>query len=283
MLDQVLEYLRVRPDGLYADVTAGLGGHTQAIAQRLTTGRVIATDRDAESLELARQRLKPWTDRVVFLQARFSELEATYQRLGICGRLAGLLADLGPSRYQLTCPERGFSFMFDGPLDMRMDRSGGPTAADLINKLSERQLAEILWRFGEERRAKRLARAIVRARPLLTTRQLAELVESVVPGTTGRLHPATRTFLALRLVVNEELAELEALLNALPRWMAPGGRVVIITFHSLEDRLVKRVFRALAASGKASLLTRKVVRPSQEEVRTNPASRSAKLRAIEFR
>lgn len=283
MVQEVLHYLHVQPDGLYADVTAGLGGHTRAIAERLRQGRVVASDRDAESLEIARRALEPWKDRVLFLQARFSELEATYQRLGIAGKLQGLLADLGASRLQLTCPERGFSFMADGPLDMRMDRSQGLTAADLINRLSERELAELLFRLGEERRAKSIARAIVRARPLSTTRQLAELIEAVVPRAGSRLHPATRTFMALRLAVNQEMEELDALLEAVPRLVAPGGRVVILTFMSLEDRKVKQAFRSLAAQGRALLLTRRVVRPTEEEIRINPASRSAKLRAIELR
>jgi len=283
MVQEVLHYLHVQPDGLYADVTAGLGGHTRAIAERLRQGRVVASDRDAESLEIARRALEPWKDRVLFLQARFSELEATYQRLGIAGKLQGLLADLGASRLQLTCPERGFSFMADGPLDMRMDRSQGLTAADLINRLSERELAELLFRLGEERRAKSIARAIVRARPLSTTLQLAELIEAVVPRAGSRLHPATRTFMALRLAVNQEMEELDALLEAVPRLVAPGGRVVILTFMSLEDRKVKQAFRSLAAQGRALLLTRRVVRPTEEEIRINPASRSAKLRAIELR
>jgi len=281
MTEEIIQYLAVRPDGIYADVTAGLGGHTEAIAGRLSTGRVIANDRDAESLERARKRLEPWKERALFVHGRFSELEARLAEMGIA-RLDGLLADLGSSFYQLTAPERGFSLMSDGPLDMRMDRSRGRTAADLINHIAEPDLADLLFHYGGERRARRVARAIVRARPIRTTRQLAQVVEAAVPRTKSRLHRSTKTFLALRIAVNEEIEELDALLEALPRLVGSGGRVVFITFHSVEDRRVKLAFRALAQSGKASLLTKHVVRPTREEVRENPPSRSAKLRALEM-
>lgn len=282
MPDEVIHYLAVRPDGCYLEATAGLGGHTEAIARRLTTGRLIASDRDGESLERARRRLEPWRDRVVFEQARFSELEQRMERLGI-GKVDGVLADLGASYAQLTEPERGFSFMADGPLDCRYDRSQGMTAAELINHISETELADLIFKSGGERRARRQARAIVRARPIRSTRHLASVIESVAPRARSRLHPATKTFMALRVEINQELQELEALLAALPRLVSSRGRVVILTFMSSEDRIVKHGFRSLARAGGATLLTKHVVRPAEEEIRENPPSRSAKLRALEVK
>ncbi|MGH9614613.1 MAG: 16S rRNA (cytosine(1402)-N(4))-methyltransferase RsmH, partial [Bryobacteraceae bacterium] len=200
----------------------------------------------------------------------------------------GLVADLGVSRHQLTVGERGFSLMADGPLDMRMSRarhSSTPawerTAADIVNFESERELARLIFELGEERRSRKIARAIVRGRPVTTTSQLAKLIEGAVPRT-GKLHPATQTFMALRLAVNDEMGELDALLDSIPRLVGAGGRAVAIAFMSLEDRKVKRSFQALAKEGRARLLTRHVVRPSLPEVRDNPPSRSAKLRAIEL-
>jgi 16S rRNA (cytosine1402-N4)-methyltransferase len=195
----------------------------------------------------------------------------------------GLLADLGASYYQMTEPARGFGFSTDGPLDCRMDRSEGETAAELLNRLSETELANLIFRLGAEGRSRKLARAIVRARPIHGTRELARVIESVSPWSKrGRLHPATKTFMALRIAVNEELEELDALLEALPRLVSGGGRAVIISFHSDEDRRVKNAFRELARQGREELLTKKVVRPQEEEIRRNPPSRSAKLRAIEI-
>jgi 16S rRNA (cytosine1402-N4)-methyltransferase len=189
---------------------------------------------------------------------------------------------LGVSYEQLTRPERGFSFAGDGPLDMRMDRTQEPTAADFINHIAERDLADLLFQFGEERRARRLARAVVQARPIRSTRHLADVIRSAAPPTKSRLHPATRSFMALRIVVNQELEELDALLEALPDLISSGGRAVILTFHSLEDRKVKRRFQSLARDGRAKLLTKHVVKPSETETRENPRSRSAKLRALEL-
>ncbi len=196
-------------------------------------------------------------------------------------RLDGLLADLGVSRYQLTESGRGFSLMADGPLDMRLDRAQKVTAADIVNFTSEKELADLIYQLGEERRSRKISRAIVRARPIRTTGQLATLIESAVPRT-EKIHPATRTFLALRLAVNQELEELDALLASLPRLVKAGGRVVILSFHSLEDRRVKQSFQAMARAGRARILTRHVVRPSEEEIEGNPPSRSAKLRAVEM-
>ena len=288
MRREALEYLAVRADGVYVDATMGFGGHTIAIAEQIILkqisakgpGFVLANDRDAESQQLAMPLIQPVADRVRLNHGTFAELPKALAAHGI-ERVDGLLADLGVSRHQLTEPERGFSFMSDAPLDMRMDRSQGETAAELINYSPEKDLADLIFQYGEERRSRRIARAIVRARPLRTTGQLARVVEEAVPRT-GRLHPATQTFMAIRIAVNGELEELDALLALAPKLMKPGGRIVIITFMSLEDRRVKQSFQSLARAGQAILLTRHVVRPSDEEVASNPASRSAKLRAIEM-
>jgi len=281
LLRETLEYLAVKPDGIYLDATAGLGGHTAAIAQRLTTGWVIANDQDAEALELARRNTAQWASRIRFHQGRFSELKSALRAFGV-SRVDGLLADLGASRFQLLEAGRGFSLSVDGPLDMRMDRSRGITAGDLINTRSEREIGDLLFRLAEERRARRIARAIVRARPISSTLRLARVVEAAAPRT-RRLHPATLAFLGLRRAVNREAEELEALLELAPELMAGGGRMVVISFMSLEDRRVKESFRDLARQGRAALLTKHVVTPSQEEVRSNAASRSAKLRALEMK
>ncbi|SRR5712691_8894066 len=279
MLRECLEYLAVRPDGVYLDATAGLGGHAGAIARRLTTGLVLAWDRDAESLERARQSTLDCSSRIRFRQVSFSRMEEMWAGEGI-PRLDGMLGDLGVSKYQLTVGERGFSLTADGPLDMRMDRSQSLTAAEIVNFESEKQLADLIFRFGEERRSRKIARAIVRARPLQTTGQLANLIERAVPRT-GKIHPATQTFMALRIAVNGEMEELDALLDSIPRLVKPAGRVVILTFMSLEDRKVKQSFQTMARDGRARVLTRHVVRPAEDEVRDNPPSRSAKLRAVE--
>jgi 16S rRNA (cytosine1402-N4)-methyltransferase len=281
MSGEALEYLAVAPTGTYLDATAGLGGHTGAIARRLTTGLVIANDRDAESIEQARTNTAEWAERIRFHHGPFSQLKHALGELGIA-KVDGLLADLGVSRYQLTSAERGFSLMADGPLDMRMDRSGGESADELINFTSERELADLIYKFGEERRSRKITRAIVRARPIHSTRRLADVIEQAVPRT-GKLHPATQTFMALRLAVNDEPGELDALLSAAPELVKSGGRIVIVTFMSLEDRSVKRSFQELARSGRATVLTKHVVRPAAEEIEHNPPSRSAKLRAVEVK
>jgi len=274
LLAESLEYLHVRPDGLYLDCTAGLGGHTAAIAERLTQGgKLIACDRDGQSLDMARQNTAAWADRIVFQQSSFSQLDFT--------GLDGLIADLGVSRYQLTSPERGFTFQAEGPLDMRMDQTHGMTAADLLNHSAEKAIADWLHQLGEERRARKIAGAIVRARPIRSTLHLAGVVERAAPRT-GPLHPATRTFMALRMVVNREQEELDTLLRNAPAMMKPGGRVVIISFMSLEDRKVKESFRELKRTGRALILTKKPLTPGEQEVRENPPSRSAKLRAVEI-
>ena len=280
MLRECLEYLAIRPDGVYLDATCGLGGHTGAIARQLTTGLLLACDRDPESLEIARANTLDCADKIEFSQVGFSQVKnmlATKNN----PQLDGLLADLGVSKYQLTASERGFSFNADGPLDMRMQRGQGQTARDIVNFAAESELADLIYQLGEERRSRRIARAIVRARPIETTGQLAKLIEAVVPRT-GKIHPATQTFMALRIAVNQEQEELDALLDAIPRVVKPGGRVVILTFMSTEDRKVKRSFQAMAKAGQVRLLTKHVVKPSVEEIRSNPPSRSAKLRAVEI-
>ena len=280
MPGEAMESLAVRPEGVYLDATAGLGGHTALIAQRLTTGIVIANDRDAESLEKARQNTAAYADRIRFHHGPFSLLVDAVRGAGF-ERVDGLLADLGVSRYQLTDPERGFSFLSVGPADMRMDRSAGTTAADLVNQLAEKALADLIFQLGEERRARKVARALVRARPIRSTRHLADVVERAVPRT-GKLHPATKTFMALRMAVNDEPAELDRLLAIGPELLAHGGRMVVISFMSFDDRKVKERFRQLGREARATVLTKHPLQPSEEEVAQNPASRSAKLRALEW-
>lgn len=280
LLDESLDLLAVRPEGVYLDATCGLGGHTGAIARRLTSGLVIACDRDSDSLGFARANTADCADRIRFHHGAFSDLRQALDEFGV-KQVNGLLADLGVSRYQLTEAERGFSMMADGPLDMRMDRMQRETASDLVNYSSEKDLADLIYTLGEERRSRKISRAIVRARFIQSTHHLAKVIESAAPRT-GPLHPATRTFMALRLAVNQELEQLDALLAGVPELTAPGGRACIISFHSLEDRKVKQSFQALVRSGRAVSLTRHVVKPGERETRDNPASRSAKLRAVEL-
>ncbi|MBV9764218.1 MAG: 16S rRNA (cytosine(1402)-N(4))-methyltransferase RsmH [Acidobacteriaceae bacterium] len=279
LLRESLEYLAIRADGVYADVTAGLGGHTAAIAQELKDGFVIACDRDAESLDLARANTSSWAPRIRYFHGAFSRLSEALKENGVAA-VDGLLADLGASRYQLGSAERGFSLMEDGPLDMRMDRSQALTAAELVNELPEKALADLIYQLGEERRSRRISRAIVRARPIRTTGRLAQVVEEAVPRT-GRIHPATQTFMALRMRVNGELEELEELLRIGPEHLNSGGRFVVLTFMSIEDRKVKQAFQGLARSGRAKILTKHVIKPTGREMSENRASRSAKLRALE--
>ena len=276
-----LELLAIKPDGVYLDCTTGLGGHTRLIAERLTTGYVIANDRDAQSLAMARENTSDVAGRICFHYGGFGSLGDAVSQAGFV-KVDGLLADLGVSRYQLTEPSRGFSFQQDGPLDMRMDPTGGETAADLVNHSDEKRLADLIYQFGEERRARRIARAIVRARPLRSTLHLADVVERAVPRT-GRLHPATKTFMALRMVVNDEPGELSRLLDSGPELLNSGGRMVVISFMSIDDRAVKERFRALGKEGRATILTKHPLVPGDEECTSNPASRSARLRALEIK
>jgi 16S rRNA (cytosine1402-N4)-methyltransferase len=281
MLSQCLEYLAIRPEGVYLDATAGLGGHTAAIAAKLTSGLAIANDRDAESLELAKHNTERWADRIRFHQGSFSELRTALAAFGL-ERVDGLLADLGVSRYQLTEPERGFSLMADGPLDMRQNRGQELTADEIVNFTPEKELADLIYRLGEERRSRRISRAIVRARPIHSTQRLSRVIEVAVPRT-SKIHPATQTFQALRMAVNDEQGELDRLLALAPDLVKSGGRIVVLSFMSLEDRKVKQSFQALARAGRAAILNKHVDRPSPEEMKDNPPSRSAKLRALEMK
>jgi len=278
MLEEALEHLAIRRDGIYLDATAGLGGHTGAIARRLETGLVIANDRDPESLELARANTADVAGRIRWHHGKFSTLHEALRKNGV-SQVDGLLADLGVSRFQLTGAARGFSILTEGPLDMRMDQTTGTTAADLVNYTAEKALADLIYQLGEERRARKIARAIVRARPIRSTRHLADVVERAAYRT-GRLHPATLTFMALRMAVNEEQGELDSLLEQVPDLVKPGGRAVVISFMSLEDRKVKNKFRDLQKEGRAVVLTKRPLRPTEEEIQANPAARSAKLRAL---
>ena len=278
LLDEVEQFLAVDPHGVYVDCTVGLGGYAERILSRLETGRLIAIDRDAEAIEAARRRLAPFGERVIFQQASYGEIE---QALGALAPASGVVADLGLSRAQVEDAERGFSFQRSGPLDMRFDRRQQRTAEEIVNHWDERELADLIYRYGEERASRRIARAIVRSRPLRDTAHLAAVVDKAMPRAgRGRMHPATRTFQALRIAVNQELDELDKLLEATPPLLRADGRFVVVTFHSLEDRRVKEAFRRWASSGAYELLTRRVVRPSEKEIGENVASRSAKLRAL---
>jgi 16S rRNA (cytosine1402-N4)-methyltransferase len=281
LAEEALRWLRVEPGGTYLDATVGLGGHAVEIARRLTTGRLIGLDRDAGALEIARERLKPYEGKIVLVQADFSRIDEVARELNL-PPLNGILADLGVSSLQLDTAERGFSFRFAGPLDMRMDSRMALTAADIVNETAETELADLLYRLGEERDSRRIARAILRARPIRSTEHLATVVAGARTSR-GRqkLHPATKTFLALRIAVNRELEELGQFLNRAPATLAPGACWVVLSYHSLEDRMVKQEFRRLAGDGVLTLLTRKVVRPSEAEIAANPRSRSAKMRVAE--
>jgi 16S rRNA (cytosine1402-N4)-methyltransferase len=279
LLAAALELLDVRPGGFYVDGTLGLAGHARAILRASAPGgTLLGLDRDAETLELARVALADFGARVRLAHADYRELPQLLE-----GRQPdGILLDLGVSSLQLDTPERGFSFRHDGPLDMRLDRSRGQTAGELVNRLPERELADLIHRYGEERASRRIARLVVAARRrqrLTTTLELAGLVRRAVGRGRPGLDPATRTFQALRIGVNRELEGLDGALAAAARSLAPGGRLAVIAFHSLEDRQVKHAFRALAAEG-FQLLTRKPVRPDAAEQRANPRSRSARLRGL---
>ncbi|HKW18542.1 MAG TPA: 16S rRNA (cytosine(1402)-N(4))-methyltransferase RsmH [Terriglobales bacterium] len=282
LLKEAIDFLAVRRGGTYIDATVGLGGHGYEIAKRLgAPGHLIGFDKDPEALEKAGLRLQAsgssdWPS-VELRHGSFAELAETLEP-----RADGLLADLGVSSLQFSDAARGFSFQAEGPLDMRMNPMSEPTAEQVVNQFDERELADLIYEFGEERRSRRIARAIVRSRPIRTTAQLAAVVSAAArPMKHERIHPATRTFQALRIFVNRELDDLRQLLEAAPQLLKPGGRLVVISFHSLEDRIVKDAMREGARLGQYKLLTKKPVTPSEEEVASNPRSRSAKLRAAE--
>jgi 16S rRNA (cytosine1402-N4)-methyltransferase len=281
LAEEALHWLRVEPGGTYIDATVGLGGHAEEIARRLKTGRLIGLDRDERALEIARERLKDYGERVMLVQADFSTIDEVAREMKL-PPVQGILADLGVSSLQLDTAERGFSFRFEGPLDMRMGSEIAATAADIVNETAEAELANLLYRLGEERDSRRIARAIVRARPIRSTEHLATVVAGARTSR-GRqkLHPATKTFLALRIAVNRELEELGQFLDRAPATLAPGGRWVVLSYHSLEDRMVKQHFRRLLTQGEMAVLTRKVIRPSDQEIAANPRARSAKMRVAE--
>ena len=286
LLQEALEYLNVRPGGVIVDATLGLAGHSAEIAKRLgAKGRLICFDRDPEAMEKAsirldevRAELGEEMPEVVFEPRAFSEASSRIEPAS----LDGLLADFGVSSLQLDEAHRGFSFRSDGPLDMRMDTRSGETAGQVVNQEDENELADLIYEFGEERRSRRIARAIVRARPITTTAELAQIVSAAAPSMKGdKIHPATRTFQALRIRVNNELGEIQSLLKSAGSLLKPGGRLVLISFHSLEDRLVKDAFREAGQAKSLKVLTKKPVVAVEQEQMRNPRSRSAKLRAAE--
>ena len=281
LLREAIEFLAVKPGGLYVDATVGLGGHAVEIARRLgQPGRLIGLDKDPAALERASERLKQLGENAPEIQlvhSSFAELASLVEERSV----DGVLADLGVSSLQFDDAARGFSFRADAPLDMRMNPQSGMTAEQVVNQLSERELADLIYEFGEERRSRRIARAIVRARPIRSTGHLADVVSAAARPMKPGIHPATLTFQALRIYVNRELEDLRKLLESAPRVLKSGGRLVIVSFHSLEDRMVKDALRDGAHDGTYRLLTKKPVAAGEEEVRRNPRSRSAKLRAAE--
>jgi 16S rRNA (cytosine1402-N4)-methyltransferase len=300
MREEVLQLLQCRPGGIYVDATLGLGGHAWAILEKIQPGGLlIGLDRDKESLEKARHHLQPYSGSTRLLHENFKNLPLVLNHLGI-GPINGILVDLGVSSYQLLLPERGFSFQSEAPLDMRMDRSQRLTAADLVNDLPEEQLASIIYRHGEERFSRRIAAAVVAAREgtrIARCSQLAEIVSRAIKNKGSRtIHPATRTFQALRIAVNQDLEGLEEFFADALSFLTPGGRLTAISFHSLEDRIVKRAFRMLSGACvcerppdlcicprqvRARIVTPRPLIPGDAELATNPRARSAKLRALE--
>ncbi|MBI3404584.1 MAG: 16S rRNA (cytosine(1402)-N(4))-methyltransferase RsmH [Acidobacteria bacterium] len=281
LLAEVLEWMRIRPEGIYLDATLGTGGYALEIAARLTTGRLIGIDRDPQALEIARERLKGFEEKVTLVRSEFSKIDEVARNLAL-PPADGVLADLGVSTLQLDTPERGFAFRYAGPLDMRMDPDEMVTASEIVNYWSEKELADLIYRFGEERNSRRIARAIVRARPVRDTAHLATIVAGAQNARgRQRLHPATKTFLALRIAVNREMEELGQFLDRAPATLNPSGRWLVLSYHSLEDRMVKQQFQRLAQQGTLKILTKKVVQASETEVAANPRSRSAKLRVAE--
>ena len=281
MLEEVLQWLQIKPDGIYVDATLGAGGHSAAIAQKLTSGRLISLDQDERALQLARENLKPWKERVTLVKSPFSAIAEAARELGI-PKVDGVLADLGVSSMQLDEGARGFSFREAGPLDMRMNSASTLTADEIVNQWSEKEIADLLYREADEHDSRRIAKAIVRARPLRDTAHLATTVAGArKQWGRQRLHPATKTFLALRIAVNREMEELGQFLSRTPATMNSGARWVILSYHSREDRLVKRAFQEGERNGTLRVLTRHVIQPTEIELANNPRSRSAKLRCAE--
>jgi 16S rRNA (cytosine1402-N4)-methyltransferase len=280
LVAEILDWLNIRPEGTYADGTVGTGGHLLEIAKRLTTGRVLGLDRDPQALEIARGRLGPHERQVILVQADFSKIGevAAEKKLPL---FDGVIADLGISSLELDSPERGFSFRWAGPLDMRMSPSAPLTADEIVNQWSEKEIADLLYKNAEETDSRRIARAIVRARPIRDTEHLATIVAGGRKARgRQRLHPATKTFLALRTAVNREEEELGQFLSRTPATLNLGGRMIVLSYHSLEDRLVKHAFQRLAHEG-YEIRTKKVIQPSEAEIASNPRARSAKMRVLE--
>jgi 16S rRNA (cytosine1402-N4)-methyltransferase len=281
LLEEVLHWLRIRPAGTYVDATVGTGGHTVEIARQLTTGRLVGLDRDPKALEIARERLGTHEGKVVLVHADFSTIGEVASNLKL-PPIDGVIADLGISSLELDSPERGFSFRWAAPLDMRMNPDAPLTADEIVNQWPEKELANLLYQNAEERDSRRIARAIVRARPIRDTGHLATVVAGGRKARgRQRLHPATKTFLALRTAVNREEEELGQFLSRTPATLSLGGRWIVLSYHSLEDRQVKQTFHRLAHDGSFRNLTKKVIQPGEEEIRNNPRSRSAKMRVAE--
>ena len=300
LLDECIEALNIRPDGIYVDGTLGRAGHSREIAQRLTTGRLICIDRDMAAIDAARERLAPWMDRVTLIHSNFSELGDVLREAGVAGA-DGMLFDLGVSSPQLDDASRGFSYMQDAPLDMRMDKQAALTAREVVNVWSGDELRRILFEYGEERYAPAIARAIVRARetaPIETTLELVDIIKSAMPAAALRekQHPAKRSFQAIRIAVNGELDALPPMIASAVEALNPGGRLAVITFHSLEDRIIKRAMQDLSRGCtcprefpvcvcgkklKVKILTRKPIISGQAELEENSRARSAKLRVAE--
>ncbi len=283
MAREVIDALKPAPGNTVIDATLGGGGHAALILEATSpTGRLIGIDRDEDALRAAKKNLSWASERTTFVHGRMGDLKKIIRRLGV-ESVHGIIADLGVSSFQLSSANRGFSFLQNGPLDMRMDRSSGRSALEMLSDMSEADLAQLIKDFGEERHARRIARALAGRTDLKTTAQLAQTVKDAVPKQRGRrrIHPATRTFQALRIAVNDELGELDRFLKDAPFALTAGGRLVVISYHSLEDRMVKRAFRALAEFDEYSLPHRRVKTPSEEEVSKNPRARSAKMRTLE--
>lgn len=300
LLDECIEALHIRPDGVYVDGTLGRAGHSREIAKRLTTGHLICIDRDMAAIEAAKERLAPWLDRVTLIHSNFADLDSVLKETAV-GKADGMLFDLGVSSPQLDDASRGFSYMQDAPLDMRMDLGASLTAREIVNTWSGDELRRILFEYGEERYAPAITKAIVRVRevkPIATTLELVDIIKGAMPPAALRekQHPAKRSFQAIRIAVNGELEALPPMLKAAVDAMAPGGRLAVITFHSLEDRIVKRTMQEMARGctcppdfpvcvcgkkPKVKLLTRKPIVAGQMELEENPRARSAKLRVAE--
>jgi 16S rRNA (cytosine1402-N4)-methyltransferase len=280
-LDEVLNWLRIRPEGTYLDATLGTAGHAIEIAKRLTTGRLVGMDRDPQAIEIARERLQPYEGKVSLVRAEFSKIDEVAKELAL-PPLDGVLADLGISSLELDSKERGFSFRWAAPLDMRMNPDSPLTAEEIVNFWPEKELAYLLYKNAEERDSRRIARAIVRARPIRDTEHLATVVAGVRKARgRQRLHPATKTFLALRTAVNREEEELGQFLSRTPATLSYGGRWIVLSYQSIEDRMVKQAFQRLARERSVQVLTKKVIVPSDQEIGANPRARSAKMRVAE--